>query len=87
MMLKRRRIKWADGSNAANGFEVLDERGEKVGRVYRTITIGGSEAWRWSVYGIAGTNYPRAGLAPTREAAQAAFKAAWATCKPREWGA
>ena len=84
--LTLRRIGWGDGDRRED-FEVLDERGEKVGRVYRTITIGGSEAWRWSVYGIAVTNYPLAGLAPTREAAQAGFKAAWATCQPRERGA
>jgi hypothetical protein len=40
-----------------------------------------------TVYGIAVTNHPPAGQAPTREAAQAAFKAAWATCQPRERGA
>jgi hypothetical protein len=55
--------------------------------MYRTIAVGGGEAWNWTVYGIAVTNYPPAGQAPTREAAQAAFKAAWATCQPRERGA
>jgi hypothetical protein len=49
--------------------------------------VGGGEAWNWTVYGIAVTNYPPVGQAPTREAAQAAFKAAWATCQPRERGA
>jgi hypothetical protein len=65
-------------------YEVVDARGERVGRMYRTIAVGGGEAWNWTVYGIAVTNHPPAGQAPTREAAQAAFKAAWATCQPRE---
>ena len=65
-------------------YEVIDARGEKVGRMYRTIAVGGGAAWNWTVYGIAVTNHPPAGQAPTREAAQAAFKAAWATCEPRE---
>jgi hypothetical protein len=68
-------------------YEVIDARGERVGRIKRTIAVGGGEAWNWTVYGIAVTNYPPAGQAPTRQAAQAAFKAAWATCQPRERGA
>jgi hypothetical protein len=68
-------------------YEVIDARGERVGRIKRTIAVGGREAWNWTVYGIAVTNHPPAGQAPTREAAQAAFKAAWATCEPRERGA
>jgi hypothetical protein len=79
------RIDWGE-SRRREDYAVIDERGEKVGRIYRTITIGGSEAWRWSVYGIAVTNYPPVGLEPTREAAQASFKATWATCQPRERG-
>jgi hypothetical protein len=87
--LKLRRLIWQDGGTSIDpeDYEVIDARGEKVGRVYRTITIGGSEAWRWSVYGIAMTNYPPAAQAQTREAAQAAFKAAWAICQPRGRGA
>jgi hypothetical protein len=55
--------------------------------MYRTIAVGGGEAWRWTVYAIVVGNHPPTGQAPTQEAAQAAFKAAWATCQPREWGA
>ena len=68
-------------------YEVVDARGERVGRIKRTIAVGGGEAWNWTVYGIAVTNHPPAGQAPTLGAAQAAFKAAWATCQPRERGA
>jgi hypothetical protein len=68
-------------------YEVIDARGEKVGRILRTDAEGGGEAWIWAVYGIAVTNHPPAGRAPTRDAARAAFKAAWATCQPRERGA
>jgi len=84
MMLKRRRIQWADGTAAANDFNVIDGRGTKIGRMYRTLAVGGGHAWNWTVYGIAVKSPPSAGHAPTLEAAQAAFKAAWATCEPRE---
>jgi hypothetical protein len=85
--LKLRRIDWVDGGRPREDYEVVDARGEKVGRMYRTEAVGGGYAWRWSVYGIAVTNHPPAGQAPTRETAQAAFKAAWATCQPRKRGA
>ena len=87
--LKLRRIVWDDGSTSLDpeDYEVIDERGEKVGRLYRSPAVGGGYAWRWTVYVTAAGNHPPAGTAPTREAAQAAFKAAWATCQPREWGA
>ena len=77
-MLKRRRIYWADDTDAANDFSVIDERGEKIGRIYRTL-VGRSRgyAWTWAVYS------GPAGCAPTLEAA---FKAAWATCEPRDVG-
>jgi hypothetical protein len=84
--LKLRRT-WNDGGRPREDYEVVDERGERVERMYRTLAVGGREAWNWSVYGIAVTNHPPAGQAPTREVAQSAFKAAWATCQPRERGA
>jgi hypothetical protein len=87
-MLKLRRIVWDNDTPSTRNedFEVIDERGEKIGRMYRTEAVGGGYAWRRSVYGIAVTNHPPAGQAPTRKAAQAAFKAAWATCQPRDVG-
>ena len=87
--LKLRRLSWDDGGTSIDpeDYEVIDARGEKVGRILRTDAEGGGEAWIWAVYGIAVTNHPPAGQAPTRDAAQAAFKAAWATCQPRERGA
>jgi hypothetical protein len=87
MMLKHRRTRWTDGSNAANDYSVVDERGEKIGRIYRILAVGGGHAWHWRVFGTAVKSRPPAGQAPTREAAQAAFKVAWATCQPRERGA
>jgi hypothetical protein len=83
--LKLRRT-WHDGGRPREDYEVIDVRGERVGRMYRTIAVGGGEAWKWTVYVIAVTNHPPAGQSPTREAAQAALKAAWATCQPRERG-
>jgi hypothetical protein len=63
--LKLRRIDWGDGGRPREDYEVVDAR-------------GGGYAWNWAVYGIAVANHPPAGQAPTWEAAQAAFKAAWA---------
>jgi hypothetical protein len=86
LMIKLRRIDWGDGGRPrqrARKYAVVDARGERVGRMYRTEAVEGGHVWRWSVYGIAVTNHPPAGQAPTREAAQAAFKAAWAACEPR----
>jgi hypothetical protein len=68
-------------------YEVIDARGEKVGRISLTDAEGGGEVWNWTIYGTAVTNPPPAGQAPTRGAAQAAVKAAWATCQPRQRGA
>jgi hypothetical protein len=57
-------------------------RGEKAGRIYRTIAVGGGAAWTGRCTGSR-WNHPRARHAPIREAAQAAFKAAWARCEVR----
>jgi hypothetical protein len=83
---KLKRLIWHDGGTSIDpeDYEVIDARGEKVGRMYRTEAVAGGYAWRWSVYGIAVANHPPAGQAPTREAAQAAFKVAWATCQLRK---
>jgi hypothetical protein len=71
MMIKQRRKGWADGSDAANDYTVIDERGEKIGRIYRTLVgRGRGYAWNWMVY------RGPTGHAPTLEAAQAAFAAA-----------
>ena len=79
MMLKHRSTHWADGTAAANDFDVIDERGKKIGRIYRILAGGGrGYAWNWTVY-----YRGPAGRAPTLEAAQAAFEAAWSTCEPR----
>ena len=82
--LKLRRLIWDDGGTSLDpeDFEVIDERGERIGRMYRTIAVGGGHVWRWTVYCVMVGDHPPAGMAPTREAA--AFKAAWAICQPRE---
>jgi hypothetical protein len=87
--LKLRRILWPDGSTSTDpkDYDVIDDRGERIGRMYRVIAIGGGYAWRWSVYGMATYDKPPNGLEPTREKAMAAFKAAWRKCKPRGRGA
>jgi hypothetical protein len=87
-MLKLRRIVWDNDkpSTSSEDFEVIDERGERIGRMYRTDAVGGGQAWNWTVYGIVVWNSPPAGREPTRERAMAAFKSAWATCEPRERG-
>jgi hypothetical protein len=38
--LKLRRIDWGDGGQPREDYEVIDARGEKVGRMYRTIAVG-----------------------------------------------
>jgi hypothetical protein len=77
-LLKLRRLIWHDGGTSIDpeDYEVIDARGEKVGRLYRTIAVGGGQAWNWTVNRAAA-----AGQAPT------AFRAAWAACQPRERGA
>ena len=91
-MLKLRRIVWDDGQHSLDpeDHNVVDGRGEKIGRIYRTIAVGGGHVWRWSVYSIAikdkWDSHRHSGLLPTREAAQHVFKAAWATCEPRARG-
>jgi hypothetical protein len=80
MMLKQRRRVWGNNTDAANDFSVIDERGEKIGRIYRIGGRSRGHVWTWTVY------KGPAGCTPTLEAAQAAFKAAWATCEPRDGG-
>jgi hypothetical protein len=84
--LKLRRVLWDDGNPSLDpeDYEVIDERGERISRIYRTHAVGGGHVWRWTVYCIAVGDHPPTGAAPTREAAQAALKAAWAICQPRE---
>ena len=38
--LKFRRIDWGDGDRPREDYEVIDARGEKVGRMYRTEAVG-----------------------------------------------
>ena len=47
--------------------------------MYRTLAFGGGYAWRWAIYALEVGDHPPTGMAPTLEAAQAAFKVAWAT--------
>jgi hypothetical protein len=42
----------------------------------RTLAFGGGYAWRWAIYALEVGDHPPTGMAPTLEAAQAAFKAA-----------
>jgi hypothetical protein len=42
--LKLRRIDGGDGGQPREDYEVIDARGEKVGRMYRTIAVGGGQA-------------------------------------------
>jgi len=55
MALKLRRIIWDDGKASIDreDYEIIDTRGKKIGRIYRTIAVGGGHLWRWSVYSIA----------------------------------
>jgi hypothetical protein len=56
MPLKLRRIIWDDGkpSRDREDFDVVDERDERIGRMYRTIAVGGGEAIRRPVRGRRG---------------------------------
>ena len=51
-MPKLRRIIWDNGkpSIGREDYEVIDERGERIGRMYRTIAGGGAYAWNWTVH-------------------------------------
>ena len=42
--LKLRRT-WHDGGQPREDYEVIDARGERVGRMYRTDAVGGGSAW------------------------------------------
>jgi hypothetical protein len=59
-LLKLRRVVWDDGSTSIDpeDYEVVDERGERIGRMYRTLAVGGGKAWRWTVYCIAVGGHP-----------------------------
>jgi hypothetical protein len=46
--LKLRRT-WHDGGQPREDYEVIDARGERVGRMYRTLAVGGGEGWNWTV--------------------------------------
>jgi hypothetical protein len=83
--MKLRRIRWADGQTSIDpqDYEVIDERDQRIGRIYRAEAVGGGHVWRWFVYILAVDNVPPAGVAPSREEAMAAFKAAWASSEPR----
>jgi len=58
------------GSSRPDDFQVFEDE-QRIGRLYRA---SGGGAWMWSVSAPAAP----AGLAPTREIALAALKAAWA---------
>jgi hypothetical protein len=75
-LLNLRRIIWDDGSTSLDpeDYAVVDERGERIGRMYRTIAVGGGEAWRWTVYGMAAHNIPSAGMEPTGEEAMTSLR-------------
>jgi len=79
LTLKLRRVRWSAGSNAANDYTVLDEHSEKIGRIYRTLAVGGGYTWNWLIYGIAIKGRAPAGRERTLEEAQAAFEAAMST--------
>jgi hypothetical protein len=68
------------------GLRAHRERGEKIGRMYRTDAIGGGQAWNGTVYGIAVWNSPPAGREPTREQAMAAFQVGMGDVRPARAG-
>ena len=79
-MISLRRT-WPDDPERAD-YQVLDERGTAIGRMYAAGVPGGGERWLWTVYGIAVRNLPPAGMTDTREEAMVAFREAWSQCEP-----
>jgi hypothetical protein len=55
--------RWADGHTSIDpeDYEVIDEHGERIGRIYRAEAVGGGHVWRWFVYILAVDNVPPAG--------------------------
>jgi hypothetical protein len=46
--------------------------GKDVGRMYKTLGVGGGIVWQWTIYGV-----NKSGREPTLEAAKARWKAAF----------
>jgi hypothetical protein len=57
MILKQRRRVWGNNTDAANDFSVIDERGEKIGRIYRTL-VGRSRGYL-DLDGVQGAGWVR----------------------------
>jgi hypothetical protein len=66
-----RRIIWDDGNFSPEpDYEVIDDDGEAIGRIYRTVTPSGTR-WFWTVYA-----FGPGPLAATLEDAKAALETA-----------
>jgi hypothetical protein len=78
LVVRRLRYTWPD-EDRPNDFQVW-EGSVAIGRMYEIDTPIGIQ-WRWSVSGLVVKDFPPAGAADSRGAAQAAFKAAWAGCE------
>jgi hypothetical protein len=63
---------WADDPGANQDAYVILCDGKDVGRVYKTLGIGGDTVWQWTIYGV-----NKAGREPTLDAAKARWKAAF----------
>jgi len=51
---------------------VVRHDGNDVGRLYKTVGVGGAEVWAWTIYGTS-----RAGREPTMDAAKVRWQAAF----------
>jgi len=43
---------WADDPRANQDDYVVRCDGEEVGRMYKTIGVGGVTVWQWTIYGV-----------------------------------
>jgi hypothetical protein len=63
---------WADDPRANQDDYVVLCDGKEVGRMYKTMGVGGDTVWQWTIYGI-----NRSGREPTLDAAKARWRTAF----------
>ena len=70
------RTQWHDGRVSENDYVVKCD-GSEVGRIYKTLGVGGQTVWQWTIYGT-----DKVGREPTLEAAKARWRRAFEAPEP-----